>query len=162
MVWRMNFEERVERDFTQARRRALLRRMRARVRKDLASNRLLSFDEVKDSLGVFNQAYLGMRIVPVAKIVGSLNRYRDFDRAFLPTRAGLEARWKRIDRAYHRREELPSVSLYKIDERYFVVDGNHRVSVARYQGVEMIDAEVIEIRSRMPIGQILERECKEL
>ena len=162
MFRHMNFEERVDRDFTRALRRALLRRMKARVRKDLTSNRLLSFDEVKGSLWAFDQAYLGMRIVPVERIVGSLNRYADFDRAFLPTRAGLEARWKRIDRAYHRREELPPVSLYKIGKAYFVVDGNHRVSVARYQGVEMVDAEVIEIRSRMPIGRILERECKEV
>ena len=162
MVRHMNFEERVDRDFTQAHRRALLRRMKARVRKDLASNRLLSFDEVKGSIGAFNQAYLGMRIVPVEKIVGSLNRYRDFDRTFLPARANLKAKWKRIDHAYHRRDELPPVSLYKIGEAYFVVDGNHRVSVARYQGVEMIDAEVIEIRSRMPVSQILERQCKEL
>ena len=79
------------------------------------------------------------------KIVESLNRHTDFDRAFLPARASLDARWKRIDRAYQRREELPSVSLYKVGEAYSVVDGNHRVSVARYQGVEMIDAEVIEI-----------------
>lgn len=65
----MNFEERVDRDFTQARRRALLRRMKARVRKDLASNQLLSFDEIKGSLGAFNQAYLGMRIVPVIESI---------------------------------------------------------------------------------------------
>ena len=162
MVGYMNLEEQVDRDFTRARRRAYLHRMKARLRKDLACNRLLSFDEVKGSLGAFNQVYLGVRVVPVKKIVGSLNRYGDFDRTFLPARASLETKWKRIDRAYHRREELPSVSLYKIGASYFVVDGNHRVSVARYQGVEMIDAEVIEIRSRMPIGQILERECKEL
>jgi hypothetical protein len=56
---------------------------------------------------------------------------------------------------------LPSVSLYKIGESYFVVDGNHRVSVARYQGVEMLDAEVIAIRSQVPTGHVLERECKE-
>ena len=161
MVRYMNLEEQVDKDFTHARRRALLRRMKARVRKDLACNRLLSFDEVKGSLGAFNQVYLGMRVVPVEKIVGSVNRYEDFDRGFLPTKASLETRWKRIDRAFHRSEELPPVSLYKIGEKYFVVDGNHRVSVARYQGVESIDAEVIEIRSRMPIGQMLERACKE-
>ncbi len=161
MVGYMNLDEQVDRDFTRARRRAFVRRMKARLRKGLACNWLLSFDEVKGSLGTFNQVYLGMRIVPVEKIVGSLNRYGDFDRTFLPTRANLEAKWKRIDRAYHRREELPPVSLYKVGEAYFVVDGNHRVSVARYQGVEMIDAEVIEIRSRIPIGQMLERACKE-
>ena len=158
----MNLEEQVDRDFTRARRRDALRRMRARLRNDLASNRLLPFDEVKGSLGAFSQGYLGMKIVPVEKIVGSVNRYSDFDRTFLPTRASLDTKWKRIDRAYHRSEELPPVSLYKIGEKYFVLDGNHRVSVARYQGTEMIDAEVIEIRSRMPIGQMLECECKEV
>ena len=162
MVKYMNLEEQVDSDFTHARRRAFLRRIRARLRKDLACNRLLSFDEVKGSLGAFKQVYLGMRVVPVQKIVGSVNRYEDFDRAFLPTKASLETRWKRIDRAFHRSEEIPPVSLYKVGDRYFVVDGNHRVSVARYQGVESIDAEVIEIRSRMPIGQMLERECKEV
>lgn len=162
MVRYMNLEEQVDRDFTHARRRAFLRRMKARLRKDLACSRLLSFDEVKGSLGAFNHVCLGMRVVLVKKIVGSVNRYGDFDRAFLPARANLESRWKRIDRAYRRREELPPVSLYKIGEKYFVVDGNHRVSVARYQGTEMIDAEVIEIRSRMPIGEILEREAKEM
>ena len=104
----INLEEQTDNDFRRARRRASLRRMKARVRKDPASNRLLSFDEVKGSLGAFNQVYLGVRVVPVEKIVGSVNRYRDFDRAFLPARANLEARWKRIDRAYHRSEELPS------------------------------------------------------
>ena len=162
MVRYMNLEEQVDRDFTHARRRALLRRIKARLRKDLACNQLLSFDEVKGSLGAFSKVYLGMRVVPVEKIVGSVNRYRDFDRTFLPTKASLETRWKHIDRAYHRAEELPPVSLYKIGEKYFVVDGNHRVSVASYQGTEMIDAEVIEIRYRMPIGQMLERECKEI
>ena len=162
MVKYMNLEEQVDSDFTHARRRAFLRRIRARLRKDLACNRLLSFDEVKGSLGAFNKVYLGMRVMSVQKIVGSVNRYEDSDRAFLPTKASLETRWKRIDRAFHRSEELPPVSLYKVGDRYFVVDGNHRVSVARYQGVESIDAEVIEIRSRMPIGQMLERECKEV
>jgi hypothetical protein len=44
---------------------------------------------------------------------------------------------------------LPAVSLYKIGEAYFVRDGNHRVSVARYHGVVEIDAEVVEIRGQM-------------
>ena len=162
MVRYMNLEEQVDRDFTHARRRASLRRMRGRLRNDLASDRLHSFEEVKGSLGVFNKVYLGVRIVPVEKIVGSVNRYRDFDRAFLPAKTSMKTRWKRIDRTFHRSKELPPVSLYKAGDKYFVVDGNHRVSAARYQGVESIDAEVIEIRSRMPIGQMLERACKEM
>jgi hypothetical protein len=43
------------------------------------------------------------------------------------------------------------VVLNKVGDLYFVVDGNHRVSVARYHGVEMIDAEVTEFRARPSI-----------
>ena len=57
----------------------------------------------------------------------------------------LHWRSPRVDPAFVRGEELPPVSLYKIGDRYFVEDGNHRVSVARYQGAEMIDAEVTEL-----------------
>ena len=148
MVRYMNLEEQVDADFSSARRRALLRRLRARLTN--SCNRLLSFDEVRKALEADNRVYLGRRVVPVERIVGSVDRYADFDRAFLPARTGLQTKWKRIDRAFHRAEELPPVNLYKIGDEYFVLDGNHRVSVARYQGVEMIDAEVVELRSRKP------------
>ena len=151
----MDYEFQADKDFTRARRRAFLRRIGAFLRRDPGSNRLLSFDEVKSALGAVEQVYLGMRTVPVEKIVGSVGRHRDFDRAFLPSTGDLEERWKRIDQMMHRAEELPPVSLYKIRDAYFVRDGNHRVSVARQLGVEMIDAEVIELRSRVPIDSAL-------
>ena len=109
---------------------------------------MLSFDEVRRALLVSNQTYLGKRVIDVKNIVGSVGRQGDFDRSFLPTRASVAARWKRIDRAFHRSEELPPVRLYKIEDHYFVLDGNHRVSVARYHGAETIDAEVIELRAQ--------------
>jgi hypothetical protein len=146
----VSLEEQVDRDFTRARRKASLRRIKAQLRKEHVPNRLLSMDEVKGSLGAYNQVYRGMRVVPVEKIVGSLNRYGDFDSTFLPARESLETEWKSVDRAYHRIVELPPVSLFKIGEKYFVVDGNHRVSVARYQSVEYIDAEVTELRVQSP------------
>ncbi len=83
------------------------------------------------------------------KIAGSMGRWREFDRRFMPAGASAE-RWKRVDRAFLRGGELPPVSVYKVGERYFVEDGNHRVSVARYHGVEWIDAEVTEFRARLP------------
>ncbi len=141
-------------DFSRARRRAFLRRIGAYLRRDPASNRLLSFDEVKKTLGLVSQAYLGMRTVEVSKIVGSVGRHRDFDRAFLPSKPGLGERWKRIDQMM-RRGEIPPISLFKIGDAYFVNDGNHRVSVARQQGIEMIDAEVTELRTRVPIDSAL-------
>ena len=154
----MDFNEQADRDFSRARRKAFLRRVGAYLRNDPSSNQLLSFDEVKSGLGAVEQVYLGMRTVPVAKIVGSVGRHRDFDRAFLPSKGDLSTRWKKIDQMMHRAEELPPISLYKIGDAYFVRDGNHRVSVARQRGVEMIDAEVIELRSRVPIDSELTAE----
>jgi hypothetical protein len=71
----------------------------------------------------------------------------------MPARATVEERWKRIDRAFHRGEELPPVSLYKVEGLYFVLDGHHRVSVARYHGVEWIDAYATEFSARFPEGR---------
>src|SRR5215204_5622998 len=151
----MDPHEQSDRDFSRARRNALLRRIGAYLRRDPGSNQLLSFDEVKGALGAVSQVYLGLREVPVSKIVGSVGRHRDFDRAFLPSKPDLGTRWRRIDEIMNRAEELPPVSLYKIGDAYFVQDGNHRVSVARQQGVEMIDAEIIELRSRVPVDSAL-------
>jgi hypothetical protein len=151
----MDPHEQSDRDFSRARRRAFLRRIGAYLRRDPGSNQLLSFDEVKGALGVVSQVYLGLREVPVSKIVGSVGRHRDFDRTFLPSKPDLGTRWRRIDEIMNRAEELPPVSLYKIGDAYFVQDGNHRVSVARQRGVEMIDAEVVELRSRVPVDSAL-------
>jgi hypothetical protein len=140
----MDINEQVDADFTRARRRAFLRRVLARLRNGPASNRLLSFEEVRRALLANNRIHLGTKVVEVEKIVGTVGRRRDFDRSFLPTRASAEGKWKRIDRAFHRAEDLPPVSLYKIRDSYFVLDGNHRVSVARYHGIQTIEAKVTE------------------
>ena len=110
---------------------------------------MLSFDEAKGVLAQWNQVYRGMRVVEVEKITGSVGRYKDFDESFLPNKKSMSQRWSRVDRAYHQGVELPAVSLYKIDEAYFVRDGNHRVSVAKYHKAAAIDAEVVEIRGQM-------------
>ena len=82
--------------------------------------------------------------------MGSVGRCSEFDAAFLPLSRRTRERWERIDRGFRRGVELPPVSLYEVDGSYFVLDGNHRVSVARYHGVEWLDAEVTAFRSRPP------------
>jgi hypothetical protein len=144
MVGHTRLEEQVDADFTRARRRALLRRMRARLRRDNASNRLFCFDDLGKIPGAMGRIHRGMRTVPVAQIGGSVGRCSEFDRDFMPARASIEERWKRVDRAFHRGEELPPVSLYEVGGSYFVLDGHHRVSVARFHGVEWIDAHVTQ------------------
>jgi hypothetical protein len=145
MVGYMNLEEQVDKDFSLARRKALLGRNSAGLRRrDGASDGLLCFDDLGRIPGVVARIHRGMRTVPVAQIGGSVGRCSEFDRDFMPSRASMEERWKRIDRAFHRGEELPAVSLYKVGDFYFVLDGHHRISVARYHGVEWIDAHVTE------------------
>jgi len=95
--------------------------------------------------------YRGLQTVPVKNIVGSVDRYRDFDSAFLPAQTHTASRWKAINRFFNGNEELPPVKLYQVGDVYFVLDGNHRVSVAREHSVEFIDAEVIEVHSRVPL-----------
>ena len=151
MIGYIDIEEQVDADFTRARQKALLHSITARLRSDPSPNHLVAFEEARKASGAYNnKVYLERRAVPVEKIVGSVGRYGDFDRTFLPARASVGTKWKRIDRAFHRGEELPPVVLYKIGDAYFVLDGNHRVSVARYQNVEMIDAEVVELHARIP------------
>ncbi len=149
MIGYVGVEEQIDKDFHRALLKASIRRWRVRLLRECDhDDRLLSFDEAKGALTQWTQGYRGMRIVEVEKITGSVGRYRDFDGDFLPLKKSMVDRWGRIDRAYHRGDELPSVSLYKIGDRYFVRDGNHRVSVARYHGVAAIDAEVVEIRGQ--------------
>ncbi len=150
MIPYMSLEEQVDSDFIRARRRALLRRVGARFHKDPTHNRLLSFDEVREASLADNRTYLGTKIVEAEKIVGSVGRQSDFDRSFLPARTSVEARWKRVDRAFHRIKDLPPVSLYKIGDAYFVLDGHHRVSVARYHSVPTVEAVVTEFLPRTP------------
>ena len=108
-------------------------------------NDLLPFDAVREQIPIQGQHFIGLQQVPLEQIVGSLGRYRDFDRAFLPRQARTRGRWVSIDSAQYDAVILPPVDLYKVGEIYFVRDGNHRVSVARERGQEFIDANVIEI-----------------
>ena len=157
MVGYMSLEEQVDVDFTRARRRALFRRLMSRLRDGPASDGLPCFEDLRQKLGAVGGIRVGRRVVRVEQIAGSVGRSSEFDPVFLPTKASVGERWKRIDRAFHRGEELPPVSLYKIGDSYFVADGNHRVSVARYHGVEWIDAEVTEFRASVRDGEIVLR-----
>ena len=152
MIPYMNLNEQVDADFTRARRRARLRALGARIRRKHTSNRLLSFDDLRRELVANNRLHRGTRVVEVDEILGSVGRWDEFDRSFLPARASVGQRWKRIDRAFQRGEDLPPVELYKVGEAYFVVDGHHRVSVARYHDVPTVEASVAEFHPKRLAG----------
>src|SRR5512143_553181 len=150
------FSARAAGDYGRVRRRARFRDMLA----NLAGrpNQLLSFEQVKQSLHLGGPIYRGVKAVPIAQIVGSVDRYRDFDEVFLPKQDSTASRWKSIARAFYSEVDLPPVRLYKVGDAYFVVDGHHRVSVAREQGIDFLDAEVQEVISRVPVSADLKSE----
>lgn len=117
------------------------------------SNELLPFEEVRRRLPFEGEHYLGLRTIPLKKIIGSVGRYRDFDRAFLPTQDETRYRWQSIDQAREHGAVLPPIEAYKVGDVYFVKDGNHRVSVARSHGQEFIDAYVTEIDVPIPVTE---------
>jgi hypothetical protein len=89
MVGHTSLEEQVDRDFSRAHRKTLLRRIGTRLRRDAASHRLLCFDEIRKIPGALGRIYRGMRTVPVAQIGGSVGRCSEFDRGFMPARASV-------------------------------------------------------------------------
>jgi hypothetical protein len=140
-------------DFSRARRARLLADIGRRLRREPDDVALmLPFEEVVESLGRVGQTDLGLQVVPLDAIVGSVDRTVDFDRGLRPTSARLRSRWERINAAQRRGEALPPVSLYKIGDLYFVRDGHHRVSVAKSLGRADIDAYVVEVTTRIKLG----------
>lgn len=115
------------------------------------SNKLLPFDEIRRILPIHGQHDTGLHTIAIEKIVGSVARYNDFDRAFIPRQRHTKSRWVSIDMANLQDVILPPIEVYKIGEMYFVKDGNHRVSVAREKGQAYIDAHVTEIITQHPI-----------
>jgi hypothetical protein len=111
------------------------------------NNELLPFDEVIKHMPIRGQNYIGVKQIETDKIIGSVSRYHDFDRVFLPKQTHTRSRWESIDRAYFRQVVLPPIDVYKLTDYYFVKDGNHRVSVARERGQTFMDAYVTEIRT---------------
>jgi len=147
---------RVRADFSRARFKAFLNRAWSVVSGQPTT--LLSYDEIKETLHIGGPIYRGVKTVMVEQIVGSLNRYHQFDRAFLPVEDQIADRWQNIDRAFYKDISLPPVVLYKVGQVYFVVDGHHRVSVARQQGQEFIEAEVRECATKVNITPDLKPE----
>lgn len=148
-------ESEARNDFNRARKNAFF----SEIFSLFASSRheLLSLQEVKEVIKPRGETYRGMQTVPIDRIVGSEGRYRDFNRSFLPRHEYLRNRWQRVDMAHLSDVILPPIKLYEIGGVYFVRDGNHRVSVAKAQGVIAIDAEVVRLDTEIPLSEAMTR-----
>lgn len=154
----MDSKKLAQEDFERAYRRGFWRKLSSWLTGD--RNELLPFYAVRDRLPFRGQHYIGLQQVKIDQIVGSVGRYRDFDRAFLPRQARTRGRWINVDSAHYEDIILPPVDLYQISDIYFVRDGNHRISVAREQGQDFVDAHVtvievpVQLTSEMDIDEL--------
>jgi hypothetical protein len=139
-----------ENDFLRARRRQVLSRLAAWLRREPDDvNIMLPFDEVVEALGRTGERRLGPQVIRLDSVVGSVDRTRDFDRRFRPTSGRLRERWQRLALAQRRGEAIPPIEVYRVGDLHFVSDGHHRVSVALALGQETIEAYVTEVRTKI-------------
>lgn len=146
-------EIRAREDFDAARFRAFRRAIRATLTG--RGRRLLSLDRVLEAAGLEGKSFGGVREIPLDKVVGSAGppgKAADFDPGFLPVNRRLRDRWTRVYTAMVEGDELPPIDVYRVDDQYYVIDGHHRVSVARNLGRDLINARVVEVRTRAPLG----------
>ncbi|BDG17179.1 DUF4032 domain-containing protein [Thermus brockianus] len=111
---------------------------------------LLPFHQVL-ALRPKGEHHLGLKAIEVDKVVGSVDRYEDFDRRFLPRTPHTLERWKRLRALQLEGHEFPPIEVYQVGEAYFVKDGNHRVALAKATGQKYIDAYVIALDVPVPV-----------
>jgi nucleotide-binding universal stress UspA family protein len=137
-------------DFHRARRRATLQQIMARLTGRSAD--LLSYEDVRRKLRATETAAQRLTDIPLDAIVGSVGRYDDFTRSFLPRRDSGRGRWARVMAAVTDLSGLPPIEVYQIGQAYFVRDGNHRVSVARQLDATHIQAYVTPVRAKVDLS----------
>jgi hypothetical protein len=139
-----------ENDFLRMRRRQVMSRLAQWLRRSPDDvNIMLPFDEVVTALGRTGERRLGLQVIQLDSIVGTVDRSREFDRRFRPTSGQVRERWQRLALAQRRGESVPPIEVYRIGDMHFVVDGHHRVSVAHALGLKTIDAYVTEVTTRL-------------
>lgn len=139
-----------ESDFARARNKALFNEIQHLLTPEEAA--MISLKAVRKVIKTQSETYIGMKVIPINKIVGSEGRYRDFDNQFFPKRSIIKERWEHVDEAVIKDIVLPPIKVYELGGLYFVRDGNHRVSVAKAKGVEFIDAEVVSLQTEIKLS----------
>ena len=112
--------------------------------------RLLELPEVERRLKPFGRRYLGVRAIPLEALVGTDSRADSFTRDFRPLHAFSRDRLRSLQHAFAD-GAFPPIVAVKLGEAYFVIDGHHRVALARRGGADAIDGDVTELIARAPL-----------
>ena len=137
-------------DFSRVQRERALERLWSRLRRRPQADQILLFEDATRALGRRGQRDLGLQVIAVASIIGTIDRAGAFDRKFRPTSTATKERWQRLAAAVRRGQALPPIDVYRVGDLHFVRDGHHRVSVARAVGQDEIDAYVTEVLTLEP------------
>lgn len=113
---------------------------------------LLDFEEVRQRLHLRSLVDRGIQEIALDKIVGSMGRPREFNRAFLPRREASRERWREVKALAEGQRGFPPIEVYQVADTYFVIDGHHRVSVARSLDAPTIEARVKEFVTPVHLG----------
>jgi hypothetical protein len=144
-------------DFSRARRGAALNRLTSRLRGQAGDvSVLLPLEEVIAALGKVGERYIGLETIHLNSVVGTVDRSDEFDRDFRPRSPRVRQRWQRINEAQRRGTGMPPIKVFRIGDMHFVEDGHHRVSVACYLRLDVIEAYVTQIITRVDPGEGLE------
>jgi hypothetical protein len=116
------------------------------------SRYLLTLDEIEATRGLDEHRHVGVRRVPIDQIRGSGGRSSDFDCDFNPLQDHSKRRWMSVATARLRGKALPPVDLVQVGDVYFVVDGHHRISVARALGEHQVEAKLTVCQVTTPMS----------
>jgi len=142
-----------ENDFRGARRREVLASLGCRLRRRRRGcNRIVALNEVVGALGWRGERRLGLHVIRLDTIVGTVDSRRDFDRRFRPTSSRVRPWWEQLALAQRRGAAMPPIEVYRVGELHFVNDGHHRVSIAAATGQREIDAYVTQVLTAAPPG----------
>ena len=133
----------------QARKRAAIRQLIARLTGE--NGNLLSYNDVVETLATGDLVQQGIQEIELDAIVGSVGRFNDFTREFLPKNDSDGERWARVKASLADMKGWDPIDVYQLGTLYFVKDGNHRVSVARQLGSQTISARVTEVPTHVPL-----------
>lgn len=133
--------------FDAARRKARRRNLFRRIAGRREDRKLLSLERAREKRGPFDERYAGVRPIAISEIVGTAGRGSDFDRDWLPARREIRHRWGDVERAFPG-NRFPPIDVYELEEGFFVVDGHHRVAIAKARGLDHIPAGVTQLQSR--------------
>lgn len=104
-----------------------------------------TFDQIREAEKAYETVKRGVATIPLDKISGSVGRYTDFDQQFRLQGAGNEDRLQSLTQALQEGRPVPPVSLYQIKDKYYIVDGHHRVTAARNLKQSHIQANILEL-----------------